>query len=363
MNIKKIMPPLIIGDLMAKIPIVQGGMGVGISLSTLAGTVANVGGIGTISVAGLGFDEPGYKNNPLETSIRVLKNEIKKARELTKKIIGVNIMVALTDYAEMVKTAIAEGIDVIFAGAGLPLDLPKYLTPGKKTKLVPIVSSAKAAKVILKRWLEKYNYAPDAFVVEGPKAGGHLGFSEEQINDEAYSLEALVPQVVKEVQDYEATHQKSIPIIAAGGIYTGEDIYRIMKLGASGVQLGTRFVATDECDASPVFKEAFIQCEKEDLTIISSPVGLPGRAIRNTFIEDSVKGLKHPFSCPYHCIKTCKHKESPYCIAAALISAKKGKLKNGFAFAGSNAYRVKELLSVNELINGLEKEYEIAAGK
>ena len=363
MNVKNIIPPLVIGDLVAKIPIVQGGMGVGISLSSLAGAVANAGGIGVISVAGLGIDDPDYKKKPLETNIQALKKEIKKARDIAKKIIGVNIMVALTDYAEIVKTAISEEIDIIFAGAGLPLDLPKYLKPEKKTMLVPIVSSAKAAKAIMKRWMAKYNYTPDAFVVEGPKAGGHLGFSKEQIDDESYQLEKLVPQVVDEVKIYEDTYHKTIPIIAAGGIYTGEDIYKIMKLGASGVQLGTRFVATNECDASTEFKDAFIACEKEDLTIISSPVGLPGRAINNTFIEDSVKGLKHPFTCPYHCIITCKHKESPYCIAFALINAKKGNLKNGFAFAGSNTYRVKELLSVDTLMKTLEEEYEAAALK
>ena len=363
MNIKNIMPPLVIGDLVAKIPVVQGGMGVGISLSSLAGSVANVGGIGVISLAGLGIDDPEYKNKPLETSVKALKNEIKKARDIAKKIIGVNIMVALTDYAEMVKTAISEEIDIIFAGAGLPLDLPKYLKPEKKTMLVPIISSAKAAKVIMKRWMAKYNYLPDAFVVEGPKAGGHLGFSKEQINDESYQLEKLVPQVVDEVKIYENTYHKAIPIIAAGGIYTGEDIYNIIKLGASGVQLGTRFVGTNECDASPEFKNAFIGCEKEDLTIISSPLGLPGRAINNSFIEDSEKGLKHPFSCPYHCIKTCQHKESPYCIAFALINAKKGDMENGFAFAGDNAYRVEELISVEALMDSLEKDYEIASEK
>ena len=357
------MPQLAIGDLVAKIPVIQGGMGVGISLSSLAGAVANTGGIGVISVAGLGIDDPEYKKKPLETSVKALKNEIKKARDIAKKIIGVNIMVALTDYAEMVKAAISEEIDIIFAGAGLPLDLPKYLKPDKKTMLVPIISSAKAAKAIMKRWLAKYNYLPDAFVVEGPKAGGHLGFSKEQINNEYYQLEKLVPEVVDEIKNYEDTYHKKIPVIAAGGIYTGEDIYKIMALGAAGVQLGTRFVATDECDASKEFKDAFINCEKGDLAIIESPVGLPGRAITNGFIEDSVKGFKHPFSCPYHCIKTCHHKESPYCIAFALINAKKGDMENGFAFAGSNAYKVKQLISVETLMNNLKKEYEIASKK
>jgi len=351
------MPKLIIGDLIAKIPIIQGGMGVGVSLSSLAAAVGNAGGIGVISAAGMGINLPDYKTNPIETSINALKSEIKKARELTKGILGVNIMVALSNFSDMVKTSIESGIDIIFSGAGLPLNLPKYLSGNKKPKLVPIISSARAASLITKSWVSKYNYIPDAFVVEGPMAGGHLGFKKDQIFDDAYSLETLIPDVVTEVKKLEQEYGKPIPIIAGGGIYTGEDIYKFINLGVSGVQMGTRFVATYECDASMEFKQAYIDCKKEDIIIIDSPVGMPGRAIKNAFIKSAEIGMKHPFSCAYHCIKTCEHINSPYCIAHALLNAKIGNLQDGFVFAGQNAYRVKKLISVCELIESLKYEY------
>jgi len=350
-----------IGDLTAKIPIIQGGMSVGISLSGLASAVANEGGIGIIGSAGIGMLEPDLFTNFLEANIRALKKEIRKARESTKGILGVNIMVALSNFADMVRTAIEEEIDIIFAGAGLPLNLPQFLKGTKKTKLVPIVSSGRAASIISKRWLKKYNCLPDAIVVEGPMAGGHLGFKPEQISDPGYSLEKLIPEVIKEISLFEETHKKSIPIIAAGGIYTGEDIYKFSQLGASGVQMSTRFVTTYECDASIKFKQAYIDSSKEDIVIIKSPVGMPGRVIRNNFIDDVNKGKKKPFKCPYHCIITCDYKNSPYCIILALINAQKGNLKHGFVFAGENVYRTKEIISVKELMASLLEEYENAS--
>ncbi len=357
MNIKKL-KNLRIGNLAAKLPIIQGGMGVGISLSRLASTVANEGGIGVISTAAIGMFEPDSFTNYLEANIRVLKREIRKARELTKGILGVNIMVALTNFADMVRTSIDERIDIIFSGAGLPLNLPQFLKRTQKTKLVPIVSSGRAASIISKVWLKKYNYLPDAIVVEGPMAGGHLGFKEEQISDPEYSLEKLIPEVIKEVKLFEEKCKKPVPVIAAGGIYTGKDIYKFLQLGASGVQMSTRFVTTYECDASIEFKKAYINSEKEDIVIIKSPVGMPGRVIRNKFIDDVNKGEKKPFKCPYHCIKTCDFKNCPYCIALALANAKKGNLEEGFAFAGTNSYRTKEIISVKELMNSLLEEYE-----
>ncbi len=347
-----------IGDLIAKIPIIQGGMAVGISLSGLASAVTNEGGIGVIASAGVGIFEPDFFKNFLEANIRALKREIRKARELTKGVLGVNIMVALSNFADMVRTAIEEEIDIIFAGAGLPLNLPEFLKGSKKTKLVPIVSSGRAARIISERWLKNYNYLPDAIVVEGPMAGGHLGFKPEQISDPGYSLEKLIPEVIKEMKLFEETHKKSIPIIAAGGIYTGEDIYKFLQLGASGVQMATRFVTTYECDASIKFKQAYIDSSKEDIVIIKSPVGMPGRAIKNKFLEDVNEGKKKPFKCPYHCIITCDYENSPYCIIIALINAQKGNLKHGFAFAGENVYRTKEIISVKELMASLLKEYE-----
>ena len=347
-----------IGDLTAKLPIIQGGMGIGISLSGLASAVANEGGVGVIATAGIGMLEPDFSTNWLEANIRALKKEIKKARELTKGILGVNIMVALSNYADMVRTAIEEEIDIIFSGAGLPLNLPQFLKGSAKTKLVPIISSGRAASIICKKWSEKYNYLPDAIVVEGPRAGGHLGFKQEQINNPEYSLEKLIPEVIKAVKPFEERYKKPIPVIAAGGIYTGEDIYNFLKLGASGVQMATRFVTTYECDASIKFKQTYIDSSKEDIVIIKSPVGMPGRAIKNKFIDDANKGEKKPFKCPYHCIITCDYKNSPYCIALALLNARKGNLEHGFAFAGENAYRAKGIISVKELIESLIKEYK-----
>jgi nitronate monooxygenase len=350
-------PTLNIGDLVCPVPIVQGGMGIGISLSNLASAVANEGGIGVIAGAMIGIGEPDVTKDPVEANNRALRREIRKARSLTGGIIGVNIMVALTHYPDLVKTSIEEGIDIIFSGAGLPMDLPGYLTKGSRTKLVPIVSSARAAKLIAQKWLNRFDYIPDAFVVEGPKAGGHLGFKENQIDDPDFTLERLVKDVVKTIKPLAEAHNTSIPIIAAGGVYTGEDIRYFLNLGASAVQMGTRFVATHECDADMSFKQTFLAARKEDLVIIKSPVGMPGRALRNKFLDEVGAGDKKPFRCPYHCVKTCNPSKSPYCITLALSGAKRGKFKYGFAFAGSNAYRVNKIVSVKELMDSLHEEY------
>nr|WP_319489679.1 nitronate monooxygenase [uncultured Caproiciproducens sp.] len=347
--------PLIIGDLVVETPVVQGGMGVGISLSGLASAVANEGGMGVLSAAVVGMmyqTGPGARDNTA-----ALREEIRRARAKTKGVLGVNVMVALSDFGEMVKASVEEGIDVIFAGAGLPLNLPSYVKKGCKTKLVPIISSARAVRTISRWWQEKYNYIPDAFVVEGPMAGGHLGFHTDQIEDPAYQLEKLVPQVLEAVRPIQEEAGRKIPVIAAGGIFSGADIKRFFKLGASAVQMATRFVATDECDADIAFKNAYVNCKKEDIGIIQSPVGMPGRAIVNGFLQESAKGNKHPAGCPFHCIITCKQKESPYCISMALINACKGKLENGFAFIGANGYKVKEIVSVKQLFETLSKEY------
>jgi NAD(P)H-dependent flavin oxidoreductase YrpB (nitropropane dioxygenase family) len=350
-----------IGSLIARLPIIQGGMGIGISLHRLASAVANEGGIGVIATAGIGMDEPDFSGNFLEAHARALRKEIRKARELTKGIIGVNIMVALTNFADLVKTAIEEEIDIIFSGAGLPLNLPQFVNDTIKTKLVPIVSSARAAGIIAKKWSEKYNRLPDAVVVEGPLAGGHLGFKEEMLGDPEYSLEKLVPEVIKAMKPYEEKYHRHIPVIAAGGIYTGADIYRFFQLGASGVQMATRFVTTYECDASEKFKQTYVDAKKEDMVIIKSPVGMPGRAIKNTFLDEVRQGQRKPFECSYFCLKTCDYENSPYCITLALMNAKKGNLSHGFAFAGANAYRATGIISVKELIEKIKEEYKAAS--
>ncbi len=354
------MPKLSIGDLTAKLPIIQGGMGIGVSGASLVTAVSNEGGIGVLSAAGMGFEMPGYRKDPITCSIQALRDEVKKVRAASKGIFGINIMVALSNFPEMVTTAIDEKVDIIFAGAGLPLDLPKYLIKGAKTKLVPIISSAKAANLLIKKWVQKYNYIPDAFVVEGPMAGGHIGVKKEELESKEFSLEEIMPQVLRVVHEYEEQLGRKIPVIAAGGIYTGEDIRHFVEMGASGVQMGTRFVATEECDASMEFKKSYVDCQKEDLMIIKSPVGMPGRAIRNSFLEAAEEGAKQPVNCPFHCIKTCQLENSPYCISTALINARKGNLKNGFAFAGQNAYRTTEILSVHQLLSNLQLEYQQA---
>ena len=339
-------------------PIVQGGMGVGVSLAGLASAVANQGGVGVISSAGLGAIYNNYSKDYRAASIWGLKEELRKAREATKGIIGVNVMVAMSNFADMVKTAIAEKADIIFSGAGLPLNLPSFLTEDAKTKLAPIVSSARAAKVLCQKWFSEYKYIPDAIVVEGPKAGGHLGYSNEQLGDSSVTLERIVPEVVAEAREIEQQAGKHIPVIAGGGIYTGEDIYDITSLGAEGVQMGTRFVTTRECDASETFKQSYISARKEDIEIIQSPVGMPGRAIHNSFLEKVKAGLKRPKACPFNCIKTCDVTRSPYCIMLALYNAFRGKLENGYAFCGSNAWRADKIVSVRELIDTLKSEFD-----
>jgi NAD(P)H-dependent flavin oxidoreductase YrpB (nitropropane dioxygenase family) len=358
-NINKLkMNGLRIGNLAIAVPIIQGGMGVGISLSGLASAVANEGGAGVISSAGLGLLYKDFSSDFLEASIYGLKEEIRKAREKTLGVIGVNVMVAMTNFTDMIKTAISEKVDLITAGAGLPLDLPSFLKKDSTTKLIPIVSSARATKIICEKWKANYDYLPDAIIVEGPKAGGHLGFKEEQIFDNDYALEKLVPEIVSELKIFEEKYDTKIPLIAAGGIYTGEDIHKILNLGASGVQMATRFVTTDECDASPAFKQAYIDAESTDIEIIKSPVGMPGRAILSNFITKVREGKKQPKKCPFKCIKTCDISKSPYCIIVALINALKGNFDNGYAFCGANAFRATKISSVKEIFQSLLKEYK-----
>lgn len=350
-----------IGNLTARVPIIQGGMGVGISLSGLASAVASEGGVGVISCAGLDLIYRDKVRDYMEACIYGLKEEIQKAKAKTTGIIGINIMMALTNFSDMVKTAISEKADVIFAGAGLPLDLPKYLTENSQTKLAPIVSSARAAKLICEKWKTLYNYLPDLIVVEGPKAGGHLGFKNEQISNPDFSLENLIPEVVKEVSVYEEKYHQQIPVVAAGGIYEGADMYKIMKLGAKGVQIASRFVTTNECDADIRFKESYVKASENDVEIIQSPVGMPGRALKNNFLDKVKKGLAIPKSCPYHCLRTCDYRKSPYCIIIALYNAYKGDMNRGYAFAGSNAYLSPRIYSVKEVMDDLIFKFNKAA--
>jgi NAD(P)H-dependent flavin oxidoreductase YrpB (nitropropane dioxygenase family) len=267
-------------------------------------------------------------------------------------VIGVNVMVVLSNYEELVKVCVEEKVDMIISGSGLPLDLPKQ-TEGSNIKLIPIVSSARALNIICRKWKQNYNKIPDAVVVEGPMAGGHLGFSfDDIINNTAPSLE----QIVKDVVELVHSLQEPIPVIAAGGIFDGADIAKFLKLGASGVQMATRFVCTTECDVHDDFKKAYLTCKKEDIVIVHSPVGLPGRVIMNDFTQRVTKGETIPFRCPHHCLRSCNPRTAPYCIAKVLTDASKGALNNAFVFAGSNAYRCTEIVPVKTLILQLKEE-------
>lgn len=336
--------PLKIGDLEARVPVVQGGMGVGVSLAKLAGAVAAAGGVGIISTAQIGFREPDFAKEPIACNLRAVGTEIKKARELAKGgIIGVNIMVATKGYEDYVKAAVAAKVDLIVSGAGLPVDLPKWVA-GSNVKIAPIVSSVKSLHVITKYWLKKYDRKPDLIVIEGPKAGGHLGFSREEL--ETFTTESYDAEIARII---EKTKEMEVPVVVAGGIYAREDLEHYLEMGADGVQLATRFVTTEECDASDAFKQAYLDAKKEDIVIVNSPVGMPGRAIHNGFIKRVEQGEKFRFPCK-QCIVTCKPGETPYCITQALINAVEGRTEEGLVFCGENAYRADHIEKVAEIM-------------
>lgn len=347
--------PLKIGELCAAVPVIQGGMGVGVSLSSLASAVAAAGGIGVISTAQIGYREEDYDRHPLEANLRAVEKEIRLARERSKNgVLGVNIMVATKSYEEYVKRAVAAGIDLIISGAGLPVSLPEFVE-GTKTKIAPIVSSLKSATVICKLWDRKYHRVPDLLVIEGPHAGGHLGFSENEvreIDDAAYDRE--IQSILELKKEYEEKYQTEIPVAVAGGIYTAEDMNHYLELGADAVQMATRFVTTYECDADEAYKQAYIQAKEEDIRIVKSPVGLPGRAIENEFIRKSERGELTMGVC-HQCLAKCDRSKIPYCISEALIHAVKGEVDEGLLFCGDNAWRAEHLEHVEDIM----KEFSV----
>jgi NAD(P)H-dependent flavin oxidoreductase YrpB (nitropropane dioxygenase family) len=357
------MQELRIGDMNVKLPIIQGGMGVAVSLSGLASAVANEGGIGVISAAAIGMNEPDYMKNFPEANKRALRKQIKLARSMTNGYLGVNIMMALTDHEALIRVALEEKIDIIIMGAGLPLNIPSLISnsgiEASHTKLAVKVSSAKAARLIFQYWATKHLCIPDAVVVEGPMAGGHLGFKKDELEEDLIPLDALIRETVSIIKPFEDQFMKEVPVIAAGGIYTGYDIFDIMQAGAKGVKMGTRFVTTHECDASLAFKESYIASKKADITIIDSPVGLPGRAIYNDFIGQIRQGKTRPFKCSWHCLSSCNFREAPYCIAQALFNAAHGKMEEGFAFSGTNGYRATKLQYTSDVIKELVFEYNL----
>lgn len=335
-----------IGDLWARVPVIQGGMGVGVSLSGLASAVAKAGGIGIISTAQIGFRDKDFAKDPLACNLKAIHREIQKAREQAKGgIIGVNIMVATRHYEEYVKAAVEAGADCIISGAGLPLELPA-LTKGSRTKIAPIVSSRKALSVIAKYWLKKYDRKPDLVVVEGPLAGGHLGYGKEELS--SYTPESY-DEEVRSILSCAKEMELDAPVVVAGGVYTREDMLHYLDMGAAGVQLGTRFVTTVECDACDVYKQAYINARKEDIVIVDSPVGMPGRAISNAFLEKVKAGERFMRGCR-QCIKSCDPATAPYCITEALINAVEGRLEEGLIFCGANAYRADKIETVTDIM-------------
>lgn len=367
--------PLVIGDLTVEKPIIQGGMGVGISLHRLAGAVAKAGGLGIISAAQIGFREPDFASSPEAANARAIHKEMKLAREISPEgAIGFNIMVAAKNYDQWVKEAVKAGADIIISGAGLPVSLPEHVeeayqeiggVPGRRIKLAPIVSSAKSATVICKMWDRKCHMAPDLVVVEGPLAGGHLGFTMEQLarygadttdvaatyDREAYDQE--VKSIIQVVREYSDKYQKHIPVVTAGGIYTHEDVLHQLSLGAEGVQVATRFVTTRECDAPDLYKQAYIQAGKEDIVITKSPVGMPGRAIRNSFLAAVAQGQRPTISRCYRCLERCDMATIPYCITQSLVNAAQGRVDDALLFCGSNAYLADGIYTVDEVMESL----------
>lgn len=368
--------PLKIGNLVAKHPVIQGGMGVGVSLSSLAGAVAKAGGIGIISTAQIGFKDQNFGKNPMAANLRAIHSELKKAREKAPQgILGFNIMVATKEYASYVKEAVKAGADVIISGAGLPIDMPKFVAEAenenggsekkeRRTMIAPIVSSVKSALVICRMWDRKYHTAPDFVVVEGPCAGGHLGFSREQLtelgadtdhvaetfDEPAYDKE--IRGIIGTVKSFAEKYKKHIPVITAGGIFDHKDVLHQFALGAEGIQAATRFVTTEECDADIAYKEAYINAKEEDIVIVKSPVGMPGRAIKNKFLERVAQGPVKVERC-FRCLEYCNPATTPYCITKALINAAEGRIDEALLFCGSNAYRCEKIETVPEVMAAL----------
>lgn len=364
--------PLKLGEREARLPLIQGGMGVGISLGGLAGAVAREGGVGIISTAQIGFREPDFDRDSLGANLRAVKKELDRARAIAPEgVIGFNIMVASRCYEEYVKATVAAGADIIISGAGLPMDLPKAVAEaareaGRETEpaLASIVSTEKAARVVLRYWDKKYKRMPDLLVVEGPLAGGHLGFTREQLDqfvepgqaaseEISPAYEEEIRAIFKTVLSFEEKYETRIPVALAGGIDNRERARKAFDLGADAIQVASRFVTTEECDADIRYKEAYIRAGKEDIVIVKSPVGMPGRAIRNRFMERVMGGEKIPHSPCHRCLHTCNPAEIPYCITDALVSAAKGDVENALLFCGAGAWKADRIETVREVIQSL----------
>lgn len=354
------MKPLCIGDLTVDIPVVQGGMGVGVSLASLAGAVAAQGGLGVISTAQIGYNLPDFSANPMAANLRAIREQVKSAREKAHGgAIGVNIMVATRNYKDYVLEAVKAGVDIIISGAGLPTALPEYVK-GSKTKIAPIVSSEKAAKLICRMWDKRHQCTPDMVVIEGPLAGGHLGFSKDQlvpfvensvdkISDMMHHYDEEIKKIIQVCREYGEKYSKHIPVVIAGGIDGRKEADHCFALGAEGIQVATPFVATEECDAHRNFKEAYVRAEKEDIVILNSPVGMPARGIKNKFLQNVAAGIKGEIRCR-QCLEHCDPLKIPYCITDALIRAVRGDVENGLVFCGANVDKIKRISTVRDVI-------------
>ena len=336
-----------------QVPIIQGGMGVGVSLGNLAGHVAKCGGMGVISTAHTGYRCDDFWQNFLEDNLTEIKNEIHKAKEIAggNGMVGINVMVALRYYDQMVKAAIEGGADAIISGAGIPLELPAIVGDAD-IAIAPIVSSGKSARVICQSWKKKHDRLPDFIVVEGSQAGGHLGFSRKQLEEKMdYDME--ISEILKLVRVYEKKAERKIPVAVGGGICDKARAEHGFMLGADMIQVASRFITTKECDADSAYKDAYLKARKEDIVLVSSPVGMPGRAIRNPFLERVEKGeFQRPQKC-FGCLKHCNPAEIPYCITEALIHAVKGDTENGLLFCGAQVYLANQIETVQDVMEDL----------
>ena len=345
------------------LPILQGGMGVGISLDGLAGAVAACGGMGTLSTAVCGFQEPDFAKRPFEANLRALDRQVRHAKVLAHGagLIAVNAMVATTQYADSVRTALRAGADAIVCGAGLPKDLPGLASEvsDSDAAIAPIVSSGRAAGLLCKLWDRHYGRIPDFLILEGPEAGGHLGFSRQDL-DAPPSLSDLLREVLTAIAPFRDKAGRDIPVFVAGGVKNGADMARYMKEGAAGAQFATRFIATAECDASEGYKQRLLAAKADDITLVKSPVGMPGRALRSPLIQRVEAGTQPPPERCVKCIVTCDGKNAPYCISKALIAARNGDWENGLFFCGAAGGEVNTLSTVPEQMAQIMDEWRAA---
>lgn len=357
-----------IGGKTLPLPILQGGMGVGVSLERLAGAVAACGGMGTISTAACGYAEPDYAQDPNGANLRALERQVRRAKDLARGagLVAVNAMVATTQYADSVRTALKAGVDAVVCGAGLPKDLPAIAAevPDSGAALAPVVSGGRAAGLICKLWDRHYRRVPDFMVLEGPLAGGHLGFSREEAQaaqaGRSKSLSALLREVLDALAPFREKYGRDIPVFVAGSVKGGREMRRYMDEGAAGAQFATRFIATEECDASPAYKQILLDAKPEDITIVQSPVGMPGRALRSPLIRRVEAGTQPKIRRCVNCLTPCDPARSPYCISAALIAAMRGDWENGLFFCGAGAGEVNALSTVKAQMDQIMNEWRAA---